>query len=53
MINADRSFRADVLVSDGIIRQVGENIEAPTDAKVIDASGKFVFPGLIRCLALS
>jgi len=36
--------KADVLVGDGIIQQVGENLEAP---KTVDASGKYVFPGII------
>jgi imidazolonepropionase-like amidohydrolase len=37
----------DVLILDGIIRQVGENIQAPPGVRVIDASGKFVIPGII------
>ena len=36
--------KADVLVGDGIIQKVGENLEAP---KTVDASGKYVFPGII------
>jgi dihydropyrimidinase len=36
--------RADVLVGDGKIQQVGENLRA---AKEIDASGKYVLPGII------
>jgi imidazolonepropionase-like amidohydrolase len=39
--------RGDILISDGIIRQIGGNISAPAGVKVIDASGKFVIPGII------
>lgn len=37
---------ADVLVADGKIQKIGENLEAG-DAKVYDAAGKVVTPGLI------
>lgn len=36
--------RADVLVGDGVIQKAGGNLEA---SKVIDASGKYVLPGII------
>src|SRR5919201_2025201 len=36
-----------VLLRDGKIAAVGSNIAAPTDAIVIDGSGKYVTPGLI------
>ena len=38
-----------VLVHDGKIAQVGTNISAPAGATVIDASGKYVMPGVIDC----
>ncbi len=38
---------ASVLVRDGKIAAVGTNVTAPADATVIDASGKFVTPGII------
>ncbi|MCH9009432.1 MAG: dihydroorotase [Chloroflexi bacterium] len=37
----------DVLVEDGVVRGVAENIPQPEHAEVIDASGKVVCPGLI------
>ncbi len=37
----------DVLVVDGKIAAVGCSLEAPSDAEVIDASGKWVTPGFI------
>jgi len=45
VVNADRSFRADVLCSNGLIASVGENLEAPSGATVIDAGGQYVMPG--------
>lgn len=38
---------ADVLVRDGKIAQVGKGLTAPAGFRVIDASGRFVSPGLV------
>ena len=45
VVNADRTFKADVLCSDGRIVNIGENMEAPAGATVVDAGGQFVMPG--------
>lgn len=37
----------DVLVKDGKITQIGKNISPPANYKVIDATGKYVMPGII------
>ncbi|TDQ18733.1 imidazolonepropionase-like amidohydrolase [Algoriphagus boseongensis] len=37
----------DVLVQDGIIKQVGKNLSAPSGVQTIDATGKYVMPGII------
>ena len=37
-----------VLVEDGKIKAVGENVKIPKGAEVIDASGKVVMPGLVE-----
>ena len=37
--------RADILIRDNLIRDVGENISAP-DAQVIDCEGLTVIPGI-------
>jgi imidazolonepropionase-like amidohydrolase len=39
--------KGDILVLNGIIRQIGENITPPAGVKVIEVSGKFVIPGII------
>lgn len=38
---------SDVLIKDGKIAQIGKNIPAPAGAKVIDATGHHVMPGII------
>jgi imidazolonepropionase-like amidohydrolase len=38
---------ADVLIRGGKIAAVGPNLKAPEGARVIDATGKFVLPGII------
>jgi len=39
----------DVLIRDGKIAEVGQGLKAPEGAKVIDAAGLFVMPGIIDC----
>ena len=38
---------SDVLVQDGIIKKVGQNLNAPNGVTTIDASGKYLMPGII------
>ncbi|WUR14410.1 dihydropyrimidinase [[Empedobacter] haloabium] len=45
VVNADRAFRADVLCEGDKIVAVGEQLEAPAGAQVIDAGGQYVLPG--------
>ncbi len=45
VVNADRSFRADVLCEKGLITAVGEGLKSPSGATVVDAGGQFVMPG--------
>ena len=45
VVNADRAFRADVLCYGDKIVAVGENLDAPASARVIDATGQYVMPG--------
>ena len=37
----------DILVQDGMIKELGQNLAASADAEIIDASGNYVVPGLI------
>ncbi len=46
IVNEGKSFLADVLMSDGLIRQIG-NIDIEPKYQVIDGTGKYLFPGII------
>jgi imidazolonepropionase-like amidohydrolase len=37
----------DLLLQNGKIAQIGKNLTAPAGAQVIDATGKYVMPGII------
>lgn len=39
----------EVLVADGKIAAVGEKVDAPADAEVIDAAGRVLMPGFVDC----
>ncbi len=41
----ERSWRGDVLCADGKIQAIGEKLEAPAGATLIDAGGAYVMPG--------
>jgi imidazolonepropionase-like amidohydrolase len=43
------TFQGSVLIRDGKIAEVGPKIAAPAGATVIDATGKFLMPGIIDC----
>jgi dihydropyrimidinase len=45
VVNADHTFRADVLCESGVVAAVGEGLEAPSGATVVDAGGQYVMPG--------
>jgi imidazolonepropionase-like amidohydrolase len=42
-----RIDRGSILLRDGLIAEVGTNVQAPPDATMIDAAGKWVTPGII------
>lgn len=43
------TMKGSILVRDGKIADVGENVLAPQGAAVIDANGQWVIPGIIDC----
>lgn len=47
IITADSDCTADIYCEGETITRIGRGLEAPPGAEVIDASGKFVFPGFI------
>lgn len=44
LVTPEKTFRADILSVDGVISEISSNIDTDAD-KVIDADGKYVFPG--------
>jgi dihydropyrimidinase len=47
IVTADSDFIGDIYCEGETITRLGKNLEAPPNAEVIDATGKFVFPGFI------
>jgi len=47
LVNSEEMRRADIFIKDGIVDSIEECDIARTAARVIDATGKFVFPGII------
>lgn len=45
VVNADTRQKADVLISDGKVQEVGPELETTSGTEVIDASGAYVLPG--------
>ncbi len=39
----------DILIKDGKINKIGKNLKAGSNAQTIDATGKFVTPGIVDC----
>ncbi|UTE75499.1 dihydropyrimidinase [Rossellomorea sp. KS-H15a] len=44
IVTATDTYKADILIQDGKIAAIGKGFD-PGEAEVIDASGKFIFPG--------
>src|SRR5437879_8498936 len=40
---------ADVLIRKGKVAAIGRNLKAAANARVIDATGKYLMPGIIDC----
>jgi len=47
IVTADSRYTADIFCEGETITRIGRNLDAPPGAEVIDATGKFVFPGFI------
>jgi len=45
VVTADQTYRADILCTDGKIRAIGENLDAPSGTRTVDAGGQYVMPG--------
>src|ERR1700734_496509 len=47
IITADARYKADIYCEGETITRIDRGIEAPPGTEVIDAAGKYVFPGFI------
>jgi len=47
IVTADSRSRADIYIESDTITRMGRDLEAPPGTDVIDAAGKYVFPGFI------
>lgn len=47
IVTADSRYIADIYVQDETVTCIGHDLEVPDDTEVIDATGKYVFPGFI------
>ncbi|XP_064651168.1 dihydropyrimidinase-like [Lineus longissimus] len=45
IINDDLTHTADIYIEDGVIKQMGHNLQIPGGTRTIDARGKLVLPG--------
>ena len=43
-----RAALTDILIEDGVIREVGENLAAPEGTRMVDASNQLMHPGLVN-----
>lgn len=47
IVTGDSRYKADIWCENETITRIGQDLEVPPDAEVIDATGKYVFPGFI------
>lgn len=41
------SLKGDVLIINGLIKEIGENLTAPAGTRIIEAKGRYLIPGII------
>lgn len=47
IVTADSRTKSDIYVADETITRIGEDLDAPPGTEIVDAAGKYVFPGFI------
>jgi dihydropyrimidinase len=47
IVTVGSRLHADIYVENDTITRIGKNLDAPTDAEMIDATGKLIFPGFV------
>jgi len=49
-VEGDKISNADILIQNGIIRKIGQNLKPSSSVHIIDASGKYVYPGMVALM---
>ncbi len=49
-VNGGSPAVGDLLIENGKISKIGKNISAPTGAEIIEATGKYVYPGMVAVM---
>ena len=52
-VTGDEIEEGTIVIKNGVIEAVGENVEIPFPARVIDADGLWVMPGLVNPCSLA
>ncbi len=47
IVTSDARYVADIFIEDETITRIGIDLDAPPGAEIVDATGKFIFPGFI------
>jgi dihydropyrimidinase len=47
IVTADSRYHSDLYIENEVITRIGASLDAPPGTEIVDASGKFVFPGFI------
>ena len=47
IVTVGSRLHADIYIENETITRIGKNLDAPTNAEIIDATGKLIFPGFI------
>lgn len=47
IVSEKDTYKADILIENGKIKEIGENLKADGETKIIDAEGKYIIPGAI------
>jgi dihydropyrimidinase len=47
IVTVGSRLHADIYVENDTITRIGKNLDVPTDAEMIDATGKLIFPGFV------
>ncbi|HDN76189.1 MAG TPA: allantoinase AllB [Acidilobales archaeon] len=47
IVTPDGIYQADIVIEEGVIREIGKNLSKPSGFEVIDAKGMLVLPGIV------